>query len=69
MDRPRSDDLDDWWVYGTLHMGGCGYFAYPEGVVTETEMRKWRAELRERQQRRKPMGFAPWPSDEAGEDT
>lgn len=69
MDRPRSDDLDEWLEHGTQHMGACGYQAYPDATLTEAEAKKWRAELRERQRRRKPLGFAPWPSDEAGEKT
>lgn len=63
MDRPRSDDLDDWWQNGTWHMGACGYQAYPDGLLTESELRAWRKELREKQRKRRPMGFTAPPPD------
>lgn len=63
------DDDEFWLAPSEWSVGACGYTAYPDGTLTETELKKWRADLRSRQRRRKPLGFAPWPSDEAGEGT
>ena len=57
--RPRSDDLEEYAE--VLGFGGISTGHAHE--VTEDEERELRKQRRRAQQRRKPVGFAPWPSD------
>lgn len=60
---PEEDD-GFWPSAADWNVGACGFQAYPEGLLTQTELKAWRKELRERRERRKPMGFHPWPEEE-----
>ena len=62
---PRGDDLEGFAdVYG---FGGISTGHAHE--VTEDEERELRKQRRRAMQRKKPVGFAPWPADSRPSDT
>lgn len=60
MTRLQYDDLDP---QPPLLGGHADAILYPDDItmLTEYEQDEWRAELADRQARRRPPGFAPWP--------
>ena len=61
--RPRRHNELNEWVEFDLYVGAndAGFVAHPEWMTNDAEKRKWRAELREKEARRRPAGFqAKW---------
>lgn len=58
----RDDQDDEVPVVG----GHCDGLLYPEDVAffTDEEREAWRAEIAAKVARRRPAGFAPWPTDQ-----
>jgi hypothetical protein len=60
--RPSGDDLDDWlFIYGGSLLSGTIHAVCHPYEPTDEQIAELEAELAEKQRRRRPLGFAPWP--------
>lgn len=61
--RPRRHGELNEWVDFDLYVGAndAGFVGYPDHLLTDTEKKRWRADLKAKERKRRPIGFqAVW---------